>query len=202
MKEKMKIREQVRDAFRDVKIGTVFTRAEIIKKVHAQYGGEKDSIIPTDYCYNRYNHGISLEKHLKLFEYTTRNTFRYLGEKYPYTGKIYHNPRNGKEICIGEYVNGHLQSNSVSEPILESPSIEKTTDVVHKTNRIPSLQLRFQILKRDNFKCCACGASPAKDPDVELHVDHIIPWSKGGETVLENLQTLCSRCNLGKRDSL
>ncbi|MBR4875585.1 MAG: HNH endonuclease, partial [Clostridia bacterium] len=53
-------------------------------------------------------------------------------------------------------------------------------------------------LKRDNFTCCACGASPAKDPSVELHIDHIIPWSKGGETTEDNLQTLCSRCNLGK----
>ncbi|MCL4507775.1 MAG: HNH endonuclease [Chloroflexi bacterium] len=33
---------------------------------------------------------------------------------------------------------------------------------------------------------------------MELHVDHILAWSKGGETVLENLQTLCSVCNLGK----
>ncbi|MCW5775769.1 MAG: HNH endonuclease [Phycisphaeraceae bacterium] len=31
-----------------------------------------------------------------------------------------------------------------------------------------------------------------------LHVDHILAWSNGGETVLANLQTLCDRCNLGK----
>jgi 5-methylcytosine-specific restriction endonuclease McrA len=37
---------------------------------------------------------------------------------------------------------------------------------------------------------------------VVLHVDHIIPWSKGGQTVDENLQTLCDRCNLGKSDFL
>lgn len=37
-------------------------------------------------------------------------------------------------------------------------------------------------------------------PWVELHVDHIMPWAKGGEIVLENLQTLCSKCNLGKSD--
>ncbi len=33
---------------------------------------------------------------------------------------------------------------------------------------------------------------------VELHVDHVIPWSKGGPTVFEHLQTLCNKCNLGK----
>ena len=64
--------------------------------------------------------------------------------------------------------------------------------------RDPSLRLRYQVLKRDNFSCCLCGASPAKDPSVTLHIDHIIPWSKGGQTTLDNLQTLCSKCNLGK----
>ena len=70
----------------------------------------------------------------------------------------------------------------------------------HKTNFEPNLRLRFIVLKRDNFKCCACGASPAKDHSVNLHVDHILPWSKGGETIIENLQTLCQNCNLGKSD--
>ena len=68
------------------------------------------------------------------------------------------------------------------------------------SSRAISDKLRYQVLKRDNFKCCACGASPAKDPTIELHIDHIIPWSKGGETTIENLQTLCSKCNIGKSD--
>lgn len=67
-----------------------------------------------------------------------------------------------------------------------------------KKSRSISAKLRYSVLKRDNFRCCACGASPAKDPSVELHVDHIVPWSKGGETALDNLQTLCSKCNIGK----
>ncbi len=77
---------------------------------------------------------------------------------------------------------------------------EVKRDCVNVTRRTISSKLRYQVLKRDNFKCCACGASPAKDSSVELHIDHIIPWSKGGETTLENLQTLCSKCNLGKSD--
>ena len=72
---------------------------------------------------------------------------------------------------------------------------------IKKSTRAISDKLRYQVLKRDNFKCCDCGASPAKDPSVELHIDHIIPWSKGGESTLENLQTLCSKCNIGKSDS-
>jgi len=72
----------------------------------------------------------------------------------------------------------------------------------HRTGRNPSLRLRFRILKRDNFSCRACGASPALRPGLELHVDHVIAWSLSGETVEENLQTLCEACNLGKSNVL
>ncbi len=71
-----------------------------------------------------------------------------------------------------------------------------------RTSRDPSLRQRFRILLRDNFTCCACGASPALSRGVELHVDHIVAWSNGGETVDDNLRTLCSRCNLGKSNVL
>ena len=79
---------------------------------------------------------------------------------------------------------------------------EKADIRTRKTSRDINLRLRFRVMQRDNFKCCMCGASPAKDPSVELHIDHIIPWAKGGETTFDNLQTLCSKCNLGKSDLL
>lgn len=60
------------------------------------------------------------------------------------------------------------------------------------------LGLRYQVLSRDKFKCVRCGASPATDPTCKLHIDHVVPFSKGGRTMLENLQTLCEMCNLGK----
>ena len=68
------------------------------------------------------------------------------------------------------------------------------------SSRDINLRLRFMVMSRDNFKCCYCGASPAKDPSVVLHIDHIKPWAKGGETEINNLQTLCSKCNQGKSD--
>ncbi|KAB2833205.1 MAG: HNH endonuclease, partial [Candidatus Brocadia sp.] len=54
------------------------------------------------------------------------------------------------------------------------------------------------VMRNDNFKCRICGRSPATDQNIKLEVDHVKPWSKGGETVIENLQTLCSDCNSGK----
>jgi hypothetical protein len=91
-----------------------------------------------------------------------------------------------------EYAN---QSNS------EVPALQKIDGNKPRTGRDLSLRLRWQVLQRDRFTCCACGVSPAITPGVELHVDHIVPWSKEGETVIENLQTLCSKCNLGKSNA-
>jgi hypothetical protein len=68
----------------------------------------------------------------------------------------------------------------------------------NRASRDINWRLRATVLIRDNCLCRMCGASPAKDPAVTLHVDHIVPWSKGGQTVLGNLQTLCAICNIGK----
>lgn len=60
------------------------------------------------------------------------------------------------------------------------------------------LGLRFKILNRDKFKCVLCGNSPATDPKCKLHVDHKIPFSKGGKTIEDNLRSLYDDCNLGR----
>ncbi|MBQ8179881.1 MAG: HNH endonuclease [Candidatus Methanomethylophilaceae archaeon] len=58
--------------------------------------------------------------------------------------------------------------------------------------------LRYDVLKRDGFRCVLCGASRADG--IKLHVDHVIPVSKGGRSTMDNLRTLCEECNLGKGD--
>jgi hypothetical protein len=76
---------------------------------------------------------------------------------------------------------------------------EKALDKnISNNTRNINWRLRATVLIRDNCICKMCGASPAKNSKTTLHVDHIIPWSKGGQTVIENLQTLCSVCNIGK----
>lgn len=94
------------------------------------------------------------------------------------------------------YINN--EESSSSEEAIKSLEIEPSTK--HKTSRTINWRLRFVVMKRDNFKCKDCGRSPATDLSIILHVDHIKAWAKGGETVLENLQTLCSVCNIGKSD--
>ena len=205
MKITSSILDKVIDTFKDTPINTELTRSEIIRRVTEKHGCNPTSVIPSDYCYNRLNNGINYEKYLHLFEYTDSKTYRYLGLNFPYTGKIIHKPKGGCEIIVGELIDGVLKSYDKREPVSVSDSkvIRKNVEEhIHTTKRNISITLRYQIMKRDNFKCVLCGASPAKDPSIELHIDHIIPWSKGGESTIDNLQTLCSVCNLGKRDSI
>ena len=51
---------------------------------------------------------------------------------------------------------------------------------------------------RDNYTCQICGAT-VKD-GVKLHIDHIVPVSKGGTNDINNLQVLCKQCNLEKHN--
>ena len=90
-----------------------------------------------------------------------------------------------------EYTNSLNLTNSINDTM--EPDSKRTPREIN-------LRLRFMVMKRDNFKCCICGTSPANDSTVILHVDHIKPYSKGGETTMDNLRTLCSKCNLGKSD--
>lgn len=57
--------------------------------------------------------------------------------------------------------------------------------------------IRYDVMKRDNFKCKLCGANGGESA---LEIDHIVPIAKGGKTEMDNLQTLCKECNKGKRD--
>lgn len=101
---------------------------------------------------------------------------------------------------FGSWTNALVQfANHINYELPEEINISKI-DNKHKTGRDINLRLRFKVMQRDNFKCCICGRSPATTPNLELHIDHIKPYSKGGETIIENLQTLCSDCNLGKSD--
>ena len=58
--------------------------------------------------------------------------------------------------------------------------------------------LRYDVMRRDGFRCVLCGRDASDG--IKLHVDHIVPVSKGGLSTMDNLRTLCEDCNRGKRD--
>ncbi|WP_273854030.1 HNH endonuclease [Guptibacillus spartinae] len=115
-----------------------------------------------------------------------------------------------KDFLMITILKGHFMGNKGYElEILPSYSLSPEKEAPEQTNemllperiknqklsRSIPLGLRFKVLERDRV-CMLCGRSP-KD-DIILHVDHIVPFSLGGLTVLENLQALCNECNIGK----
>ncbi|MEN9448441.1 MAG: hypothetical protein RJA25_1731 [Bacteroidota bacterium] len=98
--------------------------------------------------------------------------------------------RNLRDLIDKYYLIDYLKEETKPEVLM--------TDIVYKAESKIKVQagIRWQVFRRDNWRCVACGRS-AED-NVILHVDHIIPRSKGGKDELENYQTLCETCNIGK----
>lgn len=107
--------------------------------------------------------------------------------------------------ALQEFIDAMENDETTSPPDGDDQNLtsgQTSTRLGRRTPREISDRLRFRILLRDGFTCTSCGSSPMKNRGVELHVDHVIPWSKGGETIQENLTTKCKKCNLGKGNIL
>lgn len=63
-----------------------------------------------------------------------------------------------------------------------------------KKQRIPT-NIRRMVIARDGLRCVYCDDDLT---DQEVHLDHVVPESKGGPTTYDNLQVTCRRCNTSK----
>jgi hypothetical protein len=71
----------------------------------------------------------------------------------------------------------------------------KQREIEH--NRLIPASVKLTVWKRDKGQCLVCGSRD------NLHFDHIIPYSKGGSSlVADNIQLLCARHNLAKKDKI
>lgn len=89
------------------------------------------------------------------------------------------------------------QGDQETAPQPKEPTQQKPRQ---EDQRVIPIGLRYKVLRRDRFRCVLCGRSPATDTACQLHVDHIIAFSRGGKTREDNLRSLCADCNGGKRD--
>lgn len=70
-----------------------------------------------------------------------------------------------------------------------APQMPEDTVLIPFLRGIFLNDLRKSVFERDLYRCRHCGTH------TELTVDHIIPESKGGKHSIDNMQTLCHRCN-------
>lgn len=83
------------------------------------------------------------------------------------------------------------------EKIVRQELIEKGLLYGEQTKRPPiPREIVDAVYKRDGGRCVYCGSTE------NLQLDHIIPFSKGGATSVENLQLLCQKCNLEKSNKI
>lgn len=116
-----------------------------------------------------------------------------------YTASIYNDRFGGWRKALEEFV---ATVDQEQDDLLSYEVAVKSSRGTKRTKRDPSLALRFFVLKRDRFCCVSCGQSPATVAGLVLEIDHKLAWTNGGETIEENLQTLCFDCNRGKGASL
>lgn len=126
------------------------------------------------------------------------------------TFKVYRKEMKGLPLGLLYNSHGHrydLNASEIEEKIkklMEDEDVSKKSGIYSYilTNDEKYLQIRA-FDKRDirtayeqqEGKCAICNKEFPLD---KMHADHIIPWSKGGRTLLENLQMLCRDCNLKK----
>jgi hypothetical protein len=108
----MEIFEQVNHLLSKQK-KTIFKTSEIKELMTRHYGVNENSVIPSDYCYNRTNNGIEFDKHILL--YVNRGVYQYIGLNCKYTGNISHQEKGEEEIVVGEWNNGIFSFYDVPE---------------------------------------------------------------------------------------
>lgn len=104
-----------------------------------------------------------------------------------------------------EYTSAGGNSGQVTNVVLDTRTLEALSQTLVEKIRwaksaagqraLMTSHLRNFIKERDQHTCLQCGVSVAAEPHLLLEVDHIVPVSRGGLSVVENLQTLCWRCN-------
>lgn len=98
---------------------------------------------------------------------------------------------------LNDWFEGQLESQEEGEEGRSSPDGLAEIAALAAEQKIRVMPaIRWQVFQRDNWKCVSCGRDSHNG--VILHVDHIIPRSRGGLDSLENFQTLCNVCNIGK----
>ncbi|MBI1757060.1 MAG: HNH endonuclease [Fimbriimonas ginsengisoli] len=123
----------------------------------------------------------------------------------PHLVRVYEKIRAGVWVFNGlfELTDASMESDGkrrvcVFELRITSRSFDDATlPTQPQPSRLIPSEVKVKVFRRDHGKCRRCGAT------TDLHFDHILPYSKGGSsTNPDNIQLLCQRHNLEKRDRI
>ena len=91
-----------------------------------------------------------------------------------------------------EVAEQHIRSASISIPM---PLVIRLVYYVRVPRRVYIPLSRRTLMIRDSYTCQYCGAQPPKS---NLTIDHVVPKTRGGQTVWDNVVCACKPCNLQK----
>ena len=122
-------------------------------------------------------------------------------------------------ILYNKYHDKKYNSNeiqSVIEKLLQDEDVTKQIGIIpyvlsdrtkhdekYLSIRAFSEQMKHRVYEKQKHKCpmCVKNGIDTEYAFEEMQGDHIVPWSKGGRTIEDNLQMLCEKCNNDKSDN-
>ncbi|MEX0715519.1 MAG: HNH endonuclease signature motif containing protein [Planctomycetaceae bacterium] len=165
--------------------------AEIEEQVVEECGAERGSVNARDYCYNRKNKDVLLNKKRPMFEYDydTPPHYRFLGFDHPYSGLCYQHPKGGgSRQVIGHWVNGEYFPGDEMRRTVSADldviaqrklrgEIDSTTAVVLTEARIGQGGFRTAVLRLWDNRCCVTGSVAHE----AIRASHIKPWRESND---------------------
>lgn len=152
----MTIFEQIKELLKD-RQGSIVSSFEVKSELSQRNNSNINSILLSDYCYNRYNKGIKFNQH--IFLYINQSSYKYLGENFNYTGLIFHKPKELKEeLIVGEWRNGikYLYDN----PINAQKGKNETIDLIEiSKDQIVKLYEEYNEILRLELNILNCKAT-------------------------------------------
>lgn len=145
---------------------------------------------PTDFLKCRLNHLEQLKDEAEIELAKINSEYDFLDKKL----SLINNTNNFfDKVSTNQYIIG--LKNNIYNTFGDDDEDEK-----QETVRTISGKTRLDVFERDDYRCQMCGRTV--DDGIKLHIDHIVPFSKGGSNEMDNLQVLCHECNLAKHDRM
>lgn len=111
-------------------------------------------------------------------------------------GLLYNRFKDVDKTGLDDKVNEILDTEEISNEKFVYEAVLSGNLNLLQARSFPEAERKRKYKEQDGI-CPICGKKFAFE---DMEGDHIIPWSRGGKTVYENLQMLCKGCNAGKSD--